>query len=373
PTRFVSEENFFFKLTKYKDALLKLLEDNPDFIRPAFRKGEVLTFIKEVKDFSVSRSTFTWGIPLPFDRKQVIYVWFDALINYLTAAGIEAKLKDPGSSGAREFDARWANVLHVIGKDISRFHCVFWPAMLMSMELPMPKGVFIHGFINMKGEKMSKSLGNYVTPDEVIGAVGVDAFRYYLLAENQFSNDGNFEWEALYLKCNADLANDWGNLVNRTISMARKYFPEGGLKPGTAAVSAGVRESFARLVPELRKRWDEMDPSGYITLCRERSRVLNLFIDQTKPWALAKQTTPEAKAELAEVLATVLEGIRWIATAFLPVLPEGMPKVFEQLGVPVPVEKSALVRLEWGAYAYSPNAPSPIYPRLELAKESPQA
>lgn len=370
--KWISEENYFFKLSKYQDKLLKLFEENPRFLEPTYRRGEVLNFIQSgLKDFSISRSTFTWGIPLPFDPKHVVYVWFDALINYLTAAGYEAKLKDPSSSEARAFDARWPAMLHVIGKDISRFHCVYWPAMLMSVDLPLPERVFAHGYITIKGAKLSKSLGNIVTPDEVMAVSGPDPFRYYLLAENQFAQDGNFDLDALITKANADLANDWGNLVNRSINMTRKYFPGEKLTaPAKPTHSQEVRASFESLGPELLKAIDAVDPAAYSQACTSRSRVLNLYIDRTKPWGLAKQGTPEAMAELREVLYTLLEGIRWIATGLMPVLPFRMPEVFKQLDLPVPSEQGCVAALKWGEIAHQPGEPSPIYPRIEKKTET---
>ncbi|MCM2324443.1 MAG: methionine--tRNA ligase, partial [Oligoflexia bacterium] len=370
PPKWISEENYFFRLSKYQDALLKHFEEHPNFLEPEYRRAEVVNFIKAgLKDFSVSRSTFTWGVPMPFEPNHVVYVWFDALINYLTAAGLEFKLKNPGSDEARIFDARWPADVHVIGKDISRFHCVYWPAMLMSLELPLPKKVFAHGYITLKGERMSKSSGNVVTPDQVIEVTGADPFRYYMLAENRFSEDGNFTWESLLAKANADLANDWGNLVNRSISMTRKYFPGETLSlPARSTHSADVRASFEKLGGELGECVRRIDPGAYAAACTARSRVLNLYIDRTKPWALAKANTPEAREELREVLYTLLEGIRWVATALLPVLPFRMPEVFRQLGLEAPAELGALSALKWGEKSYVPGAPSPIYPRLELPK-----
>jgi methionyl-tRNA synthetase len=300
----------------------------------------------------------------------VVYVWFDALINYLTAAGLEFKLNKPGSPEAKAFDARWPARVHIIGKDISRFHCVYWPAMLMSLELPLPEQVFAHGYITIKGARLSKSSGNVVTPDEVMNVTGPDPFRYYLLAENQFAQDGNFDQNSLILKNNADLANDWGNLVNRTINMTRKYFPGEKLTmPAKVTHSAEVRASFEKFIPELEVAVEKLDTSGYAAACTARSRVLNLYIDRTKPWALAKANTPESMAELREVLYTLLEGIRWIATGLLPVLPFGMPEVFRQLDIPAPPALGALRELKWGATTHQPGEPKPIYPRLELPKD----
>jgi methionyl-tRNA synthetase len=260
-----------------------------------------------------------------------------------------------------------------VGKDISRFHCIYWPAMLMSLDIALPKQVFAHGFITLKGDKMSKSTGNIVTPDEVIAFSGADPFRYFLLAENQFSQDGNFAYEALILKNNADLANDWGNLVNRTISMTRKYFPDTALSlPKKSTHSAEIRASFEKLKEELPSYIERVDPSGYAAACTSRSRVLNLYIDRTKPWALAKAGTPESLEELKEVLYTLMEGVRWIATTLLPVLPFKMPEVFVQLGLQAPIETGALSALQWGEPSYQPIEPKPLYPRLELPTDPPK-
>ena len=364
--KWISEENYFFKLSKYENALLKLFEEQPDFIQPDYRRSEIVNFVKTgLKDFSVSRSTFDWGIPLPFDKKHIVYVWFDALVNYITAAGMEFKLKDPSGEGAKLFDARWPARVHIVGKDISRFHTVYWPAMLMSLNIPLPKQVFIHGFIGFKGERLSKSSGNLITPDEVMAITGADAFRYYLLAENQFSGDANFALEALVAKANADLANDFGNLVNRTINMTRKYFPEETLTASTQFQHSGeVRENFEKLRPELELTLARMDSQAYAVACTSRSRVLNLYIDRMKPWALAKN--PELKTELHEVLFTLLEGIRWVAVGLAPILPFGMPEVFRQLGVDQPSEKGGLEAMKWGEISFKVGEPKPIYPRIEL-------
>lgn len=359
----IQEENYFFRLSKYQDRLLKLFEEKPAFLQPEHRKPEIVNFIAAgLKDFSISRSNFTWGVPLPFDPAHIVYVWFDALINYLTAAGYE---------NPAEFQKWWPASAHVIGKDISRFHCIYWPAMLMSLDLPLPEKVFAHGFLNLRGDRMSKSSGNIVSPDDVMKVVGPDPLRYYLLAENRFDQDGNFAWDLMSLKVNADLANDWGNLVNRTINMCRKYFP-GETLSAPASVPAhaqGVQDSFNKLRGELAAALENVDPQAYCQAATARSRVLNLYIDQMKPWGLAKAATPESMAQLREVIYTLLEGIRWVATALLPVLPFGMPEVFRQLDVDAPAETGAVASLNWGEKSYRPGEPKPIYPRIELPEE----
>lgn len=370
--KWLSEENYMFRLSKYQDKLLKLFADRPEFLQPEFKRGEMINFIQAgLQDFSISRSTFTWGVPLPFDPKHVVYVWFDALINYLTAAGMEFKLKELAGGGpspkSQAFDARWPASVHIIGKDITRFHTIYWPAMLMALDLPLPEKVFVHGFIYLKGNRMSKSTGNMVTPADVLPITGPDPFRYYMLAENQFAGDGNYALDLLVLKNNADLANDWGNLVNRSINMTRKYFPDETLQAPVAPThSVEVRASFEALKAELQAAVDKIDPSAYAQAATSRSRLLNLYIDRTKPWALAKTATPESLAELREVLFTLLEGIRWIATSLIPILPFGMPEVFRQLALPMPPEKGSLTALVWGQTPHNPGEPKPIYPRLEL-------
>ncbi len=358
--KWIAEDNYFFRLSKYQKPLEELFAANPQFLQPDSRRMEVLNFIKEgLRDFSISRSTSTWGIPLPFDDKHIVYVWFDALINYVTAANFEA--------GDAEFKKFWPPTNQIIGKDVTRFHCIYWPAMLMSLDLPLPEKVFGHGWMNLRGDRMSKSSGNVVSPDDVLAVANSDQLRYYLLAENEFGGDGNFAFDLMALKVNADLANDWGNLVNRTINMTRKYFPEETVvAPKVITHSKDIIESFGKLRDELKAALDATDPKAYAQACGARSRVLNLYIDRTKPWALAKTATPESMAELREVLYTLMEGIRWTATAFLPILPQGMLEVFRQLGVP----ETSLGKLEWGQVGIKPGEPKPIYPRIELAKEA---
>lgn len=367
--KWISEENYFFRLSKYQKQIEELFAKNPEFLLPETRKAEVMTFVKEgLRDFSISRSGETWGIPLPFDDKHVVYVWFDALINYVTAANYD--LGAMATGGGEEFKKYWPASCHIVGKDVTRFHCVYWPAILMSMGLPLPEKVFAHGWMNLKGDRMSKSSGNVVSPDEVLAAASSDQLRYYLLAENDFGGDGNFAWDLLALKVNADLANDWGNLVNRTINMTRKYFPGETLtKGGSSTHAREIQENFSKLKAELQICLDHVDSKGYAQACGARSRVLNLYIDRMKPWALAKAETPESMAELREVLYTLMEGIRWTATAFLPILPNGMLEVFRQLGLPAPATLGATAKLEWGECGICPGEPKPIYPRIELPKE----
>ncbi len=360
--KWIKEENYFFKLSKYESQIRELLS-KPGFLEPDHRRAEMLGFMEGgLKDFSISRSTSTFGVQLPFDQKHIVYVWYDALVNYVTGANYE--------KGDSEFKKWWPADVHIIGKDVNRFHTIYWPAMLMSLDLPLPKKVFVHGWLNLRGERMSKSSGNIISPDDVMDVTGPDPLRYYLLAENQFAGDGNFGWDLMTLKANADLANDWGNLVNRSINMCRKYFPDQELKkPASIKNSVDVLESFKTLQADLKKALDAVDTVAYAQACTARSRVLNLYIDRMKPWGLAKTNTPESMTELGEVIYTLLEGIRFTATALMPILPFGMPEVFRQLGVPTPSELGAIKNLNWGETSYRVGEPKPIYPRIELPKE----
>ena len=362
----ISEENYFFRLSKYQEKLLQFFREHSNFLEPDFRQSEILHFIESgLKDFSISRSGTTWGIPLPFDPQHVIYVWFDALINYLTAAGLALHLKDPAHP---EFLSCWPVRVHIIGKDIARFHCVYWLAMLMALDLPLPKKVFAHGFLTIKGERMSKSSGNVVSPDEVMDLVGVDPFRYYLLAENSFAQDGNFSWKGLILKNNADLAHDWGNLVNRSLSMTLKYFEGSGQKgfqkPEGNAHSESIQKAMEKLPQHLEEALNAIDPQAYATRCLEGTRLLNLYIDRTKPWALARDQA--RREQLHEVLFALLEGIRWLAYAWIPLMPESTSRVFDQLGISENRASGFLVHLKWGTEVFYPQTPSPIYSRLPL-------
>jgi methionyl-tRNA synthetase len=369
--KWIQEENFFFRLSKYQARLERLFQEYPDFLMPESRRSEILNFIQAgLRDFSISRSNFTWGIPFPRGEKHLVYVWFDALINYLTGAGVLPWLR---GEGTETFEALWPPKVHIIGKDVGRFHAVFWPAMLWSLGFEIPRQVFAHGFLSLRGERLSKSSGHMITPDEIIALTHSDALRYYLLSENSFEGDGNFIFEGLLAKVNADLSNDWGNLVNRTLNMTRKYFPGEALRSEVTDLEDAdffeVRESFLSFRMELASAVKKLDSQSYARSCQARSRVLNLFIDRTKPWAIAKEASPQSLLRLRKVLATLLEGIYWTAVAWQPLLTEGMSRVFQQLSQPVPESLGSLAQLSWGAREFRVGEPAPIYPRLELPKE----
>ncbi len=326
----LSEENYFFKLSKYEKDLKKIYQTHPHFLLPEIRKNEILSFLEGgLKDFSVSRTSFKWGVPLPFDSKHVIYVWYDALINYLSAVQY--------GNDAEFFKKFWPCDMHVIGKDITRFHCIYWPAMLLSAGIELPKKVWAHGFIQFQGEKMSKTRGNIVTPDEVIQDFGVTPLRWFLVSSNSFDSDGNYSDEALILKYNADLCNNIGNLVNRVVSMSKKYFGEKILKdfqnlpPDVQAVSERKKLFFGKSGEKLESDIQSMNLSGYCNAVVDFAISLNKFIDETKPWKLAKDETK--KQVLETVLAQLLEGIFCIGGVLWPIIPDASQKILFQIGV----------------------------------------
>ncbi len=388
----VAEENYFFKLSKYESQLKEYFKEHPGFLAPDYRRNEVTSFIEQgLKDFSVSRTSFKWGIPLPFDPQHIIYVWYDALINYLSAV----KFPVPGQGDAEFFKKYWPCDIHVIGKDITRFHAIYWPAMLWSAGIELPKTVWAHGFINLNGEKMSKTRGNIVTPDEVVADFGTNSLRWYLLAANSFNGDGNYADQDIVLKCNADLSNNIGNLVNRVVSMTLKYFDKaspldhGKLPAGVEGVARRFQTHLGEGGSRLSDAIGTMDLSGYCARIVEFSMSLNKFIDETKPWSLAKamqktESLGEDRAMLETVLAQLLEGIRNLALAMWPVIPQAAEGILAQLGMdPVAgtdagdfeVQRlhtgKAIAVPHWAKLFYDPKRqfvltpPKPLFPRLE--------
>jgi len=326
----IHEDNWFFKLSAYQDRLLAYYEEHPDFIQPETRRNEVISFVSGgLKDLSVSRTTFTWGIPLPFDPEHVMYVWFDALINYITAVGY-------GADGTPTFSGPlahyWPAQYHFVGKDIIRFHCTIWPAMLMAAGLPLPEKVFAHGFLLTKGEKMSKSTGNAVTPASLVERFGVDAYRYYFMRDVQFGVDGSISVESMVSRYNADLANDWGNLVSRLFNMTEKYC--GGVVP-VAAAPAPEDEDIVRIAAELpaayEARMAALDYAGALETAWELIKRANRYIEDSAPWNLAKQD--ETRPRLDAVLYTALEAVRIAALFVAPVMPNTSREVWKRLGL----------------------------------------
>ena len=320
----VEEESYFFRLSKYQKRIEELYKTNPEFIKPESRKNEMINnFLKPgLEDLCVSRTTFSWGIPVSFNPKHVIYVWIDALTNYITALGY---LSDDDSL----FKKYWPADLHLVGKEIVRFHAIIWPALLMALDLPLPKQVFGHGWLKIDGGKISKSLGNYKDPREYIDKYGVDAVRYYALREVSFGSDGNFSEEALIARTNADLANTLGNLLNRTIAMTNKYF-DGVIS--NSKVNEEIDTELINKASNLKLVVDKNMEKLYISDALEEIfnflRECNKYIDDTTPWVLAKE---EKQERLQTVLYNLLESIRISSVLLTPFMPTTTEKIFKQL------------------------------------------
>lgn len=361
--KWLKETNFFFKLSKYRDQLVQHIESHPEFILPEIRRNEILSLLHQgLEDISVSRSGFEWGIPLPNDESHVIYVWFDALINYLTAVGYGTQ--------DQNFSKWWPASIHVIGKDITRFHCVIWPAMLLSAGLPLPKTVFGHGFVYLKGEKMSKSLGNVVTPMDVIDAYGPDALRYYLLRNSSFGADGNFTWEDFIKRYNSDLANDLGNVLNRSLGMARKYFggkiQKGEEGPEDTELIQVAGETGKKLRKAMNYHQGDLNYHQALEAIWELIGAIDKYIDQTAPWTLKKNNQD---ARLNQVLHNVFNGIRLVGMWVFPFLPETAKKLYHQIQLPLP--QSFTEGAPWGAMpdSHQLGEASPLFPRIEMENE----
>jgi methionyl-tRNA synthetase len=340
PVEWNVEESWFFRLSNYRDYLIELNE-SPGFLEPECRRNEVLAFLKgnELRDLSVSRTSFDWGVPVPGSPGHVMYVWVDALTTYLTGIGF------PDREG--EFERFWPADLHLIGKDIVRFHAVYWPAFLKSAGLPAPKAIFGHGFLLHRGEKMSKSLGNVVDPLELAERFGVDQLRYFLLAEVPFGKDGGFSAEAIVTRCNAELANSFGNLAQRTLSMIHKNL--GGVipAPGTTAEDEALLAKVDAAVGELTARFADFAFSVGLEAWMGAVFACNAYIDAAAPWALRK-TDPE---RMADVLGTLVVAIRKLAEAVVPVIPKSAER---------------LVKLIDDGLGGGLAQPVPIFPRIEL-------
>ena len=320
----VEEPSYFFRLSEWQEPLIKFYRDNPDFIAPKSRYNEVIKFVESgLRDLSVSRTSFTWGIKVPGNENHVMYVWLDALVNYLSAIGY------PDLKG-ESFKKFWPADFHIVGKDILRFHGVYWPAFLMAANLPLPKRLVAHGWWTVEKEKMSKSLGNVVDPNEVVSEFGLDQFRYFLLREVPFGNDGDFSRESLIARINADLANNLGNLINRVFAMTAKNF--NGKIPGYSDIlesENALQNKIIDLVELFKKHFSATEFSKAISVIIEIVSLINKYIDTQKPWSLAKN---ENTSRLSTVLRTSLESIRVVSFLIYPVMPKSSLKILESLG-----------------------------------------
>ncbi|MDB5056225.1 MAG: methionyl-tRNA synthetase [Bacilli bacterium] len=362
----VQEQSYMFRMSKYADRLLQYYEENPEFIQPESRKNEMINnFIKPgLEDLAVSRNTFDWGIKVPNDPKHVIYVWIDALSNYITALGYKA-------ADDRKFAEFWPADVHLVGKEIVRFHTIYWPIMLMALGIPLPKKVFGHGWLLMKDGKMSKSKGNVVDPVTLIERYGLDALRYYLLREVPFGSDGSFTPEGFIERLNFDLANDIGNLLNRFVAMADKYF--GGVLPkyiaNATSFDEGLVDAAQATIPKVEEAMEKMEFSVALSAIWQLISRANKYIDETQPWNIAKDET--RKAELGSVMYHLAESLRIVSVLIQPFLTRTPNKIWQQLGI------TAGELTSWESASHFGSLPTgtqlqkgdPIFPRLDVEQE----
>src|ERR1700722_1942887 len=344
PTETVSEENYFFKLSAFQDKLLELYAEQPDFIRPETRRNEVISFVRSgLRDLSVSRSSFSWGIPVPDDPRHVIYVWLEALANYITALGY-------GSADTTKYDKYWPADLQMIGKEIVRFHCVYWPALLMAAGVPLPQKIMAHGWLLFEESKMSKSRGNIVRTETILDVLGQDALRYFLLREIVFGQDGSFSFDALVQRYNADLANGLGNLASRTLTMITRYFRGEVPYPsraGSRAEENAVADAARQTITEFNALFEQRQFSRALEVAWALVATVDKYIVENQPWALGEKKDDESRSHLATILYTSAEALRIVTALAHPVIPEAAAKIWAQLGLG-DIKKFSLADLKWG-------------------------
>ncbi|PYV78457.1 MAG: methionine--tRNA ligase [Acidobacteria bacterium] len=364
PTETIREENFFFKLSAFAVQLLDLYTSQPDFILPETRRNEVIAFVRSgLRDLSISRSTFSWGIPVPDDPKHVIYVWLDALANYITALGY-------GSADDSKCKKYWPADVHMIGKEIVRFHCVYWPAFLLAAGLPLPNSIVAHGWLLFEESKMSKSRGNIVRAETILDVLGADALRYFLLREVVFGQDGSFSFDALVQRYNSDLANGLGNLASRTLAMITRYFRGEVPYPSQKAAHTAEEDLLAALakhtISEFHDLFEQYQFSRALELAWALVGAVDKYIVENEPWALAEKQDENSRARLATVLYTSAEALRIVTALAHPVMPEATAKIWSQLGLG-DIRKVSLENLRWGQLQLGTKLGKvePVFPRAD--------
>jgi len=364
PTETVQEENYFFKLSAFQQKLLDLYTGQPDFIRPDTRRNEVISFVRSgLRDLSISRSTFSWGIPVPDDPKHVIYVWMDALSNYITALGY-------GSGDTKLYDEFWPADVHMIGKEIVRFHCVYWPAFLMAAGLPLPKGIVAHGWLLFEESKMSKSRGNIVRSETILDVLGQDALRYFLLREIVFGQDGSFSFDALVQRYNAELANGLGNLASRTLTMITRYFHGEVPYPSAAAArhsaDDAIARAAARAITDSNTLFDQYQFSRALESVWGLVAAVDKYIVENEPWSLGEKQDEQSRARLATVLYTSAEALRIVTALAHAAIPEATARIWSQLGLG-DIKKFDLSTLKWGQLQLGTRLGKvePVFPRAD--------
>ncbi|HMK23797.1 MAG TPA: methionine--tRNA ligase [Terriglobales bacterium] len=363
-TETVHEENYFFKLSAFADRLLKLYGEQPEWIRPETRRNEVISFVRSgLKDLSISRSTFSWGIPVPDDPKHVIYVWLDALANYITALGY-------ASADATKYEKYWPADVQMIGKEIVRFHCVYWPAFLMAAGIPLPKGIMAHGWLLFAENKMSKSRGNIVRAETILDVLGADALRYFLLREVVFGSDGSFSFDALVQRYNSDLANGLGNLASRTLTMINRYFKGEVPYPSHTAARRPVDDAIAEIardvIADYNVLFDQFQFSKALEVAWGLVAAVDKYIVENEPWSLGEKQDEESRARLATVLYTSAEALRIVTALAHPVIPGSTARIWGQLGLG-DIKKFDLNSLKWGQLQLGTRLGEvqPVFPRAD--------
>jgi methionyl-tRNA synthetase len=364
------EESYFFRLSRYQDKLLAFYRANPDFIEPTSRRNEVVRFVESgLHDLSISRTSFRWGIPVPNDERHVMYVWMDALTNYITGCGYPETTSSAYLRYWQQKDNQERAVIHIIGKDIVRFHAVYWPAFLMSAGLDLPTKIFGHGFLTVRGEKMSKSVGNVIDPFVIAQRYGADVLRYVFMRDVSWGGDGSYSDEAIVTRANADLSNSFGNLAQRTLSFAAKNL---NVLPTLPAVLAPEDQNFldslTNDLQEMLQKMRDLSPSLALEAWLRAVFTCNAYIDKQAPWRLRK-TEPE---RCDAVMACLMVALGWLGMSIMPITPTAAHNLLDQLGVPDAERNFALLNgVEWYralAKAKQPlSAPSSLFPRLELA------